>query len=56
MSETLFQPKYNMSLNDNVLWAKRNMIDSIWKSANLEGSHIPIHRLYVRECLSQAIP
>ena len=37
MSETLFQPKYNMSLNDNVLWAKRNMIDSIWKSANLEG-------------------
>ena len=37
MSATLFQPKYNMSLNDNILWAKRNIIDSIWKSANLEG-------------------
>ena len=32
-----FEPKYNMSLKQNVLWAKRNLIDSIWKSANLEG-------------------
>ena len=37
MSENRFEPKYNMSLNDNILWAKRNIIDSIWKSANLEG-------------------
>lgn len=32
-----FEPKYNMSVKENILWAKRNMIDSIWKSANLEG-------------------
>ncbi|MDD6489634.1 MAG: cell filamentation protein Fic [Clostridia bacterium] len=32
-----FVPKYKMSLNENILWAKRNLIDSIWKSANLEG-------------------
>lgn len=32
-----FKPKYNMTLEENILWAKRNLIDSIWKSANLEG-------------------
>ena len=29
--------KYNMSLEENIFVAKRNMVDSIWKSANLEG-------------------
>lgn len=33
----IFKPKFSMSIKDNVLWAKRNLIDSIWKSANLEG-------------------
>lgn len=29
--------KYNMTLEENIFVAKRNMVDSIWKSANLEG-------------------
>lgn len=29
--------KYNMSLEENIFLAKRNIIDSIWKSARLEG-------------------
>lgn len=33
----MFAPKYHMTLQDNILWAKRNLVDSIWKSANLEG-------------------
>jgi hypothetical protein len=29
--------KYRMSVADNVLFAKRNLVDSIWKEANIEG-------------------
>lgn len=29
--------KYNLTLEENIFLAKRNVIDSIWKSANLEG-------------------
>ena len=29
--------KYNMTLEENIFVEKRNMVDSIWKSANLEG-------------------
>ena len=29
--------QYNMTLEDNVFFAKRNIIDSIWKEANIEG-------------------
>ena len=29
--------KYKMSVEENVFYAKRNLIDSMWKSANLEG-------------------
>lgn len=29
--------KYIMSRKDNIMLAKRNIVDSIWKSANLEG-------------------
>ena len=29
--------KYNMTMEENILYAKRNIVDSIWKSANLEG-------------------
>lgn len=29
--------KYKMSLQDNILFAKRNVVDSIWKEANIEG-------------------
>lgn len=32
--------KYNMTMEENILYAKRNIVDSIWKSANLEG--IPV--------------
>lgn len=37
MNDMLYKPKYAMTVEENVLWAKRNLIDSIWKSANLEG-------------------
>lgn len=36
-NEDIFIPKFHMSLEDNIFWAKRNLVDSIWKSANLEG-------------------
>lgn len=36
----MLKDKYNMSVNENILYAKRNIVDSIWKSANLEG--IPV--------------
>jgi len=29
--------KYNMTQEENIFWAKRNIVDSLWKSANLEG-------------------
>ena len=29
--------KYNMSLEDNIFFAKRKLLDNIYKSANLEG-------------------
>ena len=29
--------RFHMTVADNILWAKRNMIDSIWKEANIEG-------------------
>lgn len=30
-------PKYNMTLEQNIFVAKRNIVDYIWKSAHLEG-------------------
>lgn len=32
-----FEKKYNMSVEQNITWAKRNIVDYIYKSANLEG-------------------
>lgn len=32
--------KFNMSQEQNVFLAKRNIVDSMWKSANLEGIDI----------------
>lgn len=29
--------RYNMTVEDNIFYAKRNIIDSIWKEANVEG-------------------
>lgn len=29
--------KFNMSVENNVFYAKRNVVDSIWKEANIEG-------------------
>lgn len=31
------ETKYNMTQEENIFWAKRNVVDYIWKSANLEG-------------------
>lgn len=36
----MLKDKYNMTTEENILYAKRNIVDSIWKSANLEG--IPV--------------
>ncbi len=36
----MLKDKYNMTNEENILYAKRNIVDSIWKSANLEG--IPV--------------
>lgn len=33
----MFEKKYSMTQEENVFWAKRNLVDYIWKSANLEG-------------------
>lgn len=32
--------KYKMTLEDNIFWAKRNIIDTIYKSAKLEGINV----------------
>ena len=31
------EDKFNMTQEENIFYAKRNLVDSIWKSANLEG-------------------
>jgi len=33
----MYENKYNMTLQQNIFVAKRNIVDYIWKSANLEG-------------------
>lgn len=33
----MLKPKFNMTREQSITWAKRNIIDYIWKSANLEG-------------------
>lgn len=32
--------KYNMTVEQNIFVAKRNIVDYIWKSANLEGINV----------------
>lgn len=33
----MYEKKYAMTQEENIFWAKRNLVDYIWKSANLEG-------------------
>lgn len=33
----MYEDKYHMTQGNNILRAKRNVVDYIWKSANLEG-------------------
>lgn len=33
----MYQKKFEMTVEENVFWAKRNLVDYIWKGANLEG-------------------
>ncbi|MDD7352285.1 MAG: Fic family protein [Peptoniphilaceae bacterium] len=40
------QDKYNMTEKENLYLAKRNIVDSIWKSANLEGINITFPDTY----------
>lgn len=37
MAERIYEPKYQMTVEQNVFVAKRNIIDYMWKSAHLEG-------------------
>lgn len=32
-----YKDKFNMTQEQNIFWAKRNIVDYIWKSANMEG-------------------
>ncbi len=38
--------KYNMTLEQNIFVAKRNIVDYIWKSANLEGINVTFPQTY----------
>ena len=38
--------KYNMSLEDNIFFAKRKLVDNIYKSANLEGISVTFADTY----------
>ena len=33
----MYERKFNLTVEENVFWAKRSLADYIWKSANLEG-------------------
>ena len=33
----MIKDKYNMSIEENIFYAKRNIVDSIWKSSHIEG-------------------
>ena len=41
-----FDKKYNMTLEENIFIAKRNVVDSIWKSAKLEGANVTFSDTY----------
>ena len=41
-----FDKKYNMTPEENTLLAKRNVVDSIWKSAKLEGANVTFPDTY----------
>ena len=38
--------RYNMSLEDNIFFAKRKLVDNIYKSANLEGIAVTFADIY----------
>ncbi|MDR0853052.1 MAG: Fic family protein [Clostridiales Family XIII bacterium] len=41
-----FQRKYDMTRNENIEYAKRNVVDYIWKSARLEGLNVTFPQTY----------
>lgn len=40
------KPKYKMTIEENIFVAKRNIVDYIWKSANLEGLNVTYPETY----------
>ena len=38
--------KYHMSKEDNIFFAKRKLVDNLYKSANLEGIVVTIEEVY----------
>lgn len=52
-------PGQHMSIEDNIFYAKRNIVDSIWKEANIEGIDItfPATKMLIADgCGILAIP
>ena len=45
-------PGQHMSIEDNIFYAKRNIVDSIWKEANIEGETVMNH---VGDCYEYTI-
>ena len=37
--------KYNMTKEDNIFFAKRKLVDNIYKSANMEGIAVPVEKI-----------
>lgn len=42
----MFEDKYQMSQEQNILWAKRNLVDSIYHSIQLEGLNLTFPETY----------
>lgn len=42
----MMKPKFDMTLEQNIFLAKRNIVDYIWKSAKLEGLNVTFPQTY----------
>ncbi|MDR1554687.1 MAG: Fic family protein [Campylobacteraceae bacterium] len=41
-----YQNRFNMTLEENIFWAKRNIVDYIYKSARMEGLNVTFPQTY----------
>ena len=42
----MLEDKYNMTQEQNIYFAKRNIVDSIWKSSHIEGINVTFPEKY----------